>query len=347
MLIRLSRLPAVVRVDGTVLPLAPRDAALMAWLALDGPTPRNRLAAVLWPHSSAEAARNSLRQRLFHLRKQLGVDLVSGSSTLALADGLQHDLGEDGELLADSEPGIGDEFDAWLARHRQSRQLRQRQALVQRADAAAAAGDTALALQLAQQLLALEPLSEAAHRRLMQLHYVAGERAAALQAYERCVQLLRAELDLAPGAETLALRDTIAQARGGSRPAALRAVPAAVLRPPRLVGRDAEARALEQGWRAGQIVAVTGEAGMGKTRLLQDFAQPRPGVLHVSARPGDAGVPLATVARLLRAVAAAQPAPSGVALAPAEPAGLALMAPMALPADSHPPGSAAVQRLQW
>ena len=343
MLIRLSRLPAAVLADGRALPLAPRDAALLAWLALDGPTPRNRLAALLWPHSSDEAARNSLRQRLFHLRKQLAADLVSGSATLALADGLQHDLDADSELLEDSANDIGGEFDAWLARHRDQRRQQRQQALVQQADAAAAAGDVSGALQLATELLTIEPLSEAAHRRLMQLHYLAGDRAAALQAFDRCERALRAELDLAPAAETLALRHTIAQARGGSVLPGQRAVPVAVLRPPRLIGRDAEARALDRGWRAGQIVVVTGEAGMGKTRLLQDFAQPRPGVVHVSARPGDSGVPLSTVARLLRAVAAAQPPAASHDMTTALDA-------VSMPGDSSPalhvPGSAAVQRLQ-
>ena len=46
--------------------LAGRDAALLTWLALEGPTPRARLGVLLWPGSTAEAARNALRQRLLH-----------------------------------------------------------------------------------------------------------------------------------------------------------------------------------------------------------------------------------------------------------------------------------------
>jgi DNA-binding SARP family transcriptional activator len=67
--------------------LALPDALLLAWLALEGPTARERLAALLWPHSDAEASRNALRQRLFRLRRQLGADLVEGSAVLALARG--------------------------------------------------------------------------------------------------------------------------------------------------------------------------------------------------------------------------------------------------------------------
>ena len=45
-------------------------------------------------------------------------------------------------------------------------------------------------------------------------------------------------------------------------------MPAGVLRPPRLVGRDAECQAAEAAWARDQVVAFVGEAGMGKTRLL-------------------------------------------------------------------------------
>ena len=55
--------------SGRTLALATPDALLLAWLALEGPTPRERLATLLWPDSNAEAARNALRQRLFRLRK--------------------------------------------------------------------------------------------------------------------------------------------------------------------------------------------------------------------------------------------------------------------------------------
>jgi len=64
--------PHVTGPDGATVPLAPRDAALLAWLALEGPTARTRLAGLLWPDSDAEAARNALRQRLFQLKRLLG-----------------------------------------------------------------------------------------------------------------------------------------------------------------------------------------------------------------------------------------------------------------------------------
>ena len=61
----LAATPALHLPDGRCLPLAPRDALLAAWLAIEGPTPRARLAALLWPEAEPGAARNALRQRLF------------------------------------------------------------------------------------------------------------------------------------------------------------------------------------------------------------------------------------------------------------------------------------------
>src|SRR5689334_15129214 len=65
--------------------LGAREGVLLAWLALEGPTPRARMARLLWPDSEPEAARNALRQRLFHLKRLAGEALVTGSTTLSLA----------------------------------------------------------------------------------------------------------------------------------------------------------------------------------------------------------------------------------------------------------------------
>ena len=47
------------------------DAWLLAWLALEGPTPRTRWMALLWPDQAPDATlRNRLRQRLFALKRR-------------------------------------------------------------------------------------------------------------------------------------------------------------------------------------------------------------------------------------------------------------------------------------
>lgn len=301
MQIRLSRTPAGTDAGGRPQPLAWRDAALLAWLALEGPTARTRLAALLWPDSGPEAARNALRQRLFQLKRQFGAELVSGAGVLALADGVQHDLHGSQDVLGDAGGAFGGELAEWLARQRARCGERLRLALAERAAQAERAGDWVEALQHARELLALEPVSEDAHRRLMRLHYLAGDRAAALLAFDRCEQVLKNEVGARPGAATLALLATLEQAgRAPAPPAARREVPAAVLRPPRLVGREAERAALHQAWDQGRSAILGGDGGLGKTRLAADFAAERGAVLAASARPGDAGVVYASVSRLLR-----------------------------------------------
>jgi DNA-binding SARP family transcriptional activator len=298
--------PQFVSASGTVSDLALRDAIMLAWLAIEGPTQRTRLASLLWPESTAEAARNALRQRLFQLKKQLGTELVSGSATLALADGVVRDLADSGQLLGDAHQALGGELGTWLGQQRERRSTRELHSLVQRIDAAESAQDYAQALGHAQELLAREPLSEAAHRRVIRLHYLVGDRAAALLAFDRCEQVLKDEVGTAPSDETLALLATLSAATSQAPAPTARTMPASVLRPPRMVGRDAELAALHQAWQARQVVALIGEAGLGKTRLLQEFIDAQPAVVRAAARPGDAGVPFATLARLLRATMAHQ-----------------------------------------
>jgi DNA-binding SARP family transcriptional activator len=306
----LSAAPVLHRADGSALPLATRDAALLAWLALEGATPRTRLAQLLWPDSDSDSARNALRQRLFHLRRQAGDGLVAGTAMLSLAEGVEHDLSDSDSVLGESRHDFGAELSAWLEQQRGRRRARMRQSLVDLCDMAAQAGDHADALSHARELLALEPLSEEAHRRVMRLHYLAGDRAAALQAFDRCEQLLKDEVGARPSGETLALLATIEQSNVAQPGTVGGAVPASVLRPPRLIGRDAEWQALLLAWQAPAVLKLSGEAGMGKTRLLNDLAQ-RHGsaAVKVSARPGDTSVPYAVMARLLRAWLALAPTP--------------------------------------
>lgn len=334
---------------GPAQPLAEADALLLAWLALEGPTPRSRLARLMWPGKAEETARNSLRQRLFKLRRQLGLELVTGQHTLALAAGVAHDLHDAAQpLLAATTLAPEGELGAWLLQQRTQRQARQREALAAQADAAEQAQDWPAALQAAQALLALEPLAEDAHRRLMRLHYLQGDRAAALRAFDACEHLLKDEVGTPPSAETLALLQHLqTEQPAAALPQRRAGLPASVLRPPRLVGRERELAALAQAWGEGHVVALVGEAGLGKTRLLQAFAEAQGLPGGAAARPGDAGVPYATLARLLRTLwraaeltaPAALPAPARQDLARVLPE---FEAPVAgVPPPSIAPGASA------
>ncbi|MCB1997648.1 MAG: AAA family ATPase, partial [Rhodoferax sp.] len=309
----LAATPALHLPDGRCLPLAPRDALLAAWLAIEGPTPRARLAALLWPEAEPGAARNALRQRLFQLRRQLGFALVEGEATLALAAGTTHDLDDADDLLAGCEIGIAGEAGQWVALQRRRRQERLRLSLAELATMAEQARDWDDALAHARELVALDPLSEAAHRRLIRLHYLAGDRAAALRAFDTCEAMLKHEVGTRPSPETLALLATVEAAVPPAADAGT-TVPVALLRPPRLLGRDTVRAALVQAVHEGRSVLLRGEPGMGKSRLLDDLSDRLPGpCLRVGARPGDAGVPFALAGRWLRAllaVGALEPGPA-------------------------------------
>jgi DNA-binding SARP family transcriptional activator len=197
-----------------------------------------RLAQLLWPDSPADAARNSLRQRLFHLKKALQVELVQGQALLTLAAETVHDLVDAGTVLADVDVEAQGELAAWLLQRRERGGALSKQKLMDQAQSAEERRDWVGALDLAHQLVALEPSSEAAHCRLMRLHYLSGDRAAALRAFDRCERVLRQELGVAPLADTLALRATIVSAGAAAHALTARSVPVAVLRPPRLIGRS-------------------------------------------------------------------------------------------------------------
>ena len=81
-----------------------------------------------------------------------------------------------------------------------------RGSLVELCDMAEQARVYADALTHARKLLALKPLSEDADWRVMRPHYFAGVRAAGLLAFERCEQVLKAEIGARPSTLTLALQ---------------------------------------------------------------------------------------------------------------------------------------------
>lgn len=65
------------------------------------------------------------------------------------------------------------------------------------------------ALHYGQRILRRDRAHERTHRRVMRLHYLAGDRTAALHQFERCAAALREELDVRPSRRTLALYEQI------------------------------------------------------------------------------------------------------------------------------------------
>jgi DNA-binding SARP family transcriptional activator len=156
----------------------------------------------------------------------------------------------------------------------------------------------------AAELVREAPLREAGHRLLMEALAVRGEGAEALAAYERLRVRLRDELGTAPGEATRALH---ARLLAGDATAVRPATRAAVPRPDRLpdrlaqslasawVGRHATLRRLrEQAEAAGGgetgLVLVSGEGGIGKTRIVAELAQRMPAFEVLYGRCDEEGL---------------------------------------------------------
>ncbi len=271
-----------------------RAAALIALLALEGPTSRSRLAGVLWPDVPETNARNNLSQTLRRLR-QWGADVViEGDAQLTLLT----PLGEAAALVllaAHDYNDLPDLRDLLVANNerRRTAQVRQVSADLNRAEAQ---GDLRTALDISDVLLDLDPLSEEAHRQAMRLRYLLSDQAGALAAYRRCQEVFQRELGVAPSAATQSLASEIRRSTGES-PAEEGALPLSVQRPPRLIGRERAWVQMQRAWDEGKGIILCGEPGIGKTRLLQDFLAHAGQAAVFQGRPGDKLLPYSTHAR--------------------------------------------------
>ena len=332
--------------------LARKDAALLALLSLEGAQTRDHLATLLWPDVPLHGAHANLRQRLHRLRRATGHELVDLGDLVRLAPGLQFDVDDLSPAGASAVSGSIDrllgafEFDDcealsdWLRPMRERWQVRRAEAVAQQAAAMEARGELAGALILAERGVALAPSHEHAWRRLMRLHYLRGDRAAAIAVFERCERHLRDDLSTRPDTETLALlalieRSAVPFGAGEVK----RQLPAALLRPPLLLGRALQWQAMERAWQAGRPFVLLAPAGFGKSRLWSDFLLGRAGVVALRARSGDEQTPYAVFSRCIEAALATWP----VALAPHDQRELARL----LPALGPSPLAPAQQGVLW
>jgi hypothetical protein len=174
-------------------------------------------------------------------------------------------------------------------------------------------GSLDAAVAHANRRLAIEPLHELTHRRLVLLHAWSGRRAEAVRQYERCVQLLERELGVAPMGETTAVYEAVLAGQPPPAPSPPAGEPTTVAasRPSMLVGRTEELRRITgvhaMAGSGGRVVAVEGEAGIGRTALLDAAvteARDR-GALVVTLRGREAerSLPYALLADAIRQVA--------------------------------------------
>ena len=108
-------------------------------------------------------------------------------------------------ILAESllrEPFMATEDGNWVrAKRRECEGVRVR-ALNTLADASLQSGRAEASVQWAEQAVEVEPFRDSGYRRLMAAHAAAGNRAEALQVYDRCRRLLAEELGAYPSPET-------------------------------------------------------------------------------------------------------------------------------------------------
>src|SRR5262245_25244536 len=239
--------------------------ALLAYLALrPGEShSRDRLASLLWEDADEELARTSLRQSLAALRKSLpagaqaalladsesvavdaslvGSDIgafrraVAAGTRTALQEAVGHYRGD----LLDGFEARSTAFEEWVGTERIALRKQMSETLQKLTRLCISSDDADGALTACTRLVALEPLNEAAHRTLMELHARRSAYAEALRQYRLCRDALRRELDVAPEPATEQLyrelmrkrRAAVADAEGDETFAADDAEPAPVVAP--------------------------------------------------------------------------------------------------------------------
>jgi DNA-binding SARP family transcriptional activator len=282
--------------------------ALLAYLALEsGWHSREQISAMLWSDADTTQAQQNLRTCLAHLRDVLGEASHLLETTRSKLQLLPEQTWLDVHLLQDSDPleqavllyrgdfliGLqlpnAPDFDHWLENLRERLRLQFDALLAKLHNQQRQNGQTSAALETARRRVALDAFNEPAHRVLIELLLEQGNRAAALEVFKALERDLGRELGLSPSLETLQLIETIQK-----QPE----IVAAVLEP--FVARVEEWRFLETARQENAPVLLRGEPGLGKTRLLREFARAYGESLWLFGRPGDQSVPFAAVTRFLR-----------------------------------------------
>jgi DNA-binding SARP family transcriptional activator/TolB-like protein/Tfp pilus assembly protein PilF len=207
--------------------------ALVAYLALAGrgrQRRRDSIVALFWPDLDEEHARSALRQALSYLRRTLGASaiLTRGEEEVAVAreaircDAVLFDeaiaagrleaaaalyRGDflDGLFVADGSP----ELEQWIDSERARRRQTAATCAWSLAEACRQRGDGVAAAEWGRRAVSLAPADESTLRGLIGLLDSIGDRAGAVDAYERFARRLASEYAAEPSAETKALMSAV------------------------------------------------------------------------------------------------------------------------------------------
>jgi DNA-binding SARP family transcriptional activator len=280
-----------------LLPGRRKDLVLLAYLLTRAPrsVPRAELAALLWGEKDEARARQSLRQALRDLKGALGERIeIARESVQVAADrvvldcaAFQADLVAGrlegavaryrGGFLAELDEVGGEAFRDWIETERERLRRLCMDALARLADAAEQRGEWSAAAEWLERWAQLDPLSEAAHTRLIQALRLAGQMDRATTVQAAFVARSRQELGSEPTSEFLHRTDAASADPARRAPAADPSRSAALFSPD-LVGRGAVFARLAGAWQevsrgGAAVLLVEGEEGIGKTRLCEEFLQ--------------------------------------------------------------------------
>jgi oligopeptide transport system substrate-binding protein len=301
-----------IRCDDQPLPKPPtlKSQSLLAYLVThrQQPQSRERLADLFWGERTERKARRSLATALWHVRRCLPSEelILSDSQTAQFAP--QADLWLDVEAF-ESLVARGDVrslqsaiavyrgafmdgfYDDWIIDERYRLEAVFADGLTWLMLDLETTGDWQGALAAALRLVDHDPLREDAHRLAMRAYCHLGQRNAALEQYRRCRELVQQELGTEPMTETTELfqsildghfvleplPESIAEESRVPEPSPPGQSPLDVGAAGPFEGRGEELALLDRRWKAtesrnGGLLLIGGEAGVGKTRLIEEFA---------------------------------------------------------------------------